>query len=145
MNTVLTSAPDLITPWLRFKGSQYKQQPCHSNRASQLGADCERELVYLRTRWQEAQAPSLDLQILLQEGEKHEREVLMELQRAGIHIIEQQCGLAWKEFEITGSVDAVVVWEGTAIPVDVKSMSDQIWSSIFREGGKVYQWRQVEE
>ena len=145
METTQTKFPDLLTPWLSYKASLFKQRPCNSNRASQLGADCERELVYARTRWQEAAVPPLELQILLQEGEKHEREVLMELQRAGIQIIEQQISLEWKEFAVTGHLDAVVVWEGEAIPMDVKSMSDRIWSSLFRDGAKVYDWEQVKD
>ena len=138
MQATEKSFPDLLTSWLRYKASLYKQHPVTSNRASQLGGDCERELVYSRTRWQEAAPPPLDLQILFQEGDKHEREILIELQRAGIQVIEQQCGLAWKEFELTGHIDATVVWEGESIPIDVKSMSDHIWNATFKDGSRVY-------
>src|SRR5262245_8005025 len=144
MQATERSLPDLLTPWVRYKASLYKQHPVTGNRASQLGGDCERELVYLRTRWQEAAPPPLDLQILFQEGEKHEREILIELQRAGIQVIEQQASLEWRALKITGHIDATVVWEGESIPIDVKSMADHTWSSIFREGSRVYAWEEVE-
>src|SRR5213594_2204027 len=68
MQATERSLPDLLTPWVRYKASLYKQHPVTANRASQLGGDCDRELVYLRTRWQDAAPPPLDLQILFQEG-----------------------------------------------------------------------------
>ena len=145
MQATETTAPDLLTPWLRHRGSLYKQHPCTTNRASQLGADCERELVYWRTRWQEATPPSLELQILFQEGDNHERGILMELQRAGIQVIEQQCSVAWSDLEISGHVDAVVVSDGESIPIDVKTMSDQIWRSCFKDGSRVYTFEEVQE
>src|SRR5437867_3531920 len=145
MQATETTFPDLLTPWLRLRGSLYKQHPCTSNRASQLGADCERELVYWRTRWQEATPPTLELQILFQEGDKHEREILIELQRAGIQVIEQQCSLELRDLKITGHVDAVVVWEGESIPIDVKTMSDHIWRSSFKDGSRVYEYEEVQE
>jgi CRISPR/Cas system-associated exonuclease Cas4 (RecB family) len=145
MTTATATVPDLITPWLRYKASLHRQHACTSNRASQLGSDCERELVYWRTRWQEAAPPPLDLQIILQEGEKHEREVLIELQRAGVQVIEQQLSLEWGAFLITGHLDATVVHDGDSIPVDVKSMSPHIWDGIFRGGSRVYAWAEVAE
>lgn len=143
--TTKTAPPDLLAPWLRHKASLFRQTPCTSNRASQLGADCERELVYWRTRWSEALEPSLELRIIFQEGEKHEREVLQELQRAGVQVLEQQCSLEWRDLEITGHVDATVVSEGESIPVDVKSMSAHIWDAVFRDGTRVYAWSEVSE
>lgn len=136
---------DLVTPWYAYKTGQYRQHPVNSNRASSLGGDCVRELVYWRTRASEAQLPERDVRILLQEGEKHEREVLMELQRAGVRVLEQQRTLEWKEHQITGHVDAVIVDDesGVGVPVDVKSMSEHIWGNIFFRGPEVYDWEQV--
>ncbi len=143
--TIKGAAPDLLAPWLRYKASLHRRTPCTSNRASSLGGDCERELVYWRTHWEDAAEPSLALQIIFQEGDKHEREVLLELVRAGVHVIEQQCGLEWRALMITGHVDATVVHEGESIPIDVKSMSSHIWDGVFRGGSQVYAWPEVEE
>jgi hypothetical protein len=145
MNPTKTACPDLLGPWLSYKASLFKKQPCLSNRASQLGGDCERELVYMRTRWEEAARPPLDLQIIFQEGEKHEREVLIELQRAGVQVIEQQVSLEWREFQVTGHVDATVVHEGESIPFDVKTMSPHIFDAVFRDGSRIYTWPEVSE
>ena len=137
--------PDLITPWRAYKAGLYKQQPCNSNRASNLGSDCERELTYWRTIWQEAAPPSLDLQIIFGEGNKHEREILIELQRAGIRVIEQQTTLEWREYQITGHVDCVVVHDGAGIPVDIKTMSPNVFDMVFKRGSGVYVWDEVRD
>ena len=61
--TTTTRCPDLLSPWKNYKATLHRQTPCHSNRASQLGADCERQLVYWRTRWEDA--AELPLETLL--------------------------------------------------------------------------------
>ncbi len=138
---------DLITPWRKFRLGQYKKHPCHTNRASSLGEGCVRRLVYDRTRWQDALEPSDDLKLIFQEGDKHERAVLMDLSYAGFTVIEQQVSLEWPEHQITGHVDAVVVDQetGEAYPLDIKSMSAHIWDQSFQRGGGVYEWSEVRE
>jgi len=139
------NVPDLVSPIYRRREADFKIYPCHTNRASSLGGDCERALVYARTHWEEAAKPDISTIILLQEGDKHEREALADLGRAGFQVIEQQVALEWKVFQITGHLDAVVVHEGESIPLDVKSMSPHIWDSIFRRGPGVYPWEEVRE
>lgn len=139
-----TPFPDLITPWRTYKDAQWRAFPCRSNRASALGGDCERQLVYSRTHWQEAQKPDFGLRVIFEEGDKHEEAVLADLRKAGLRILEQQVALEWREYQITGHLDAVVLHEGQAVPFDVKSMSPHIWGSIFPESG-VFAWAQVAE
>ena len=74
-----------------------------------------------------------------------EREILIELQRAGIQVIEQQGSLELRDLQITGHIDAVVVWEGESIPIDVKTMSDHTWHSTFKAGSAQYAWEEVQE
>jgi len=78
--------------------------------------------------------PPLDLQILFQEGEKHERKILIELQRAGIQVIEQQASLEWRALKITGHIDATV--SGRPSPYRSMSKACRITLELYFPGGK---------
>ena len=110
--------------------------PCHSNRASQLSDPCLRKLVYYRTRWQEAELHDVDLQKIFDEGNYQEQIVIRELAEAGIALEQQQRPFEWKEYQITGHIDGMlpVIIEGsndfTTIPVEIKSMSPNIWRNM---------------
>jgi CRISPR/Cas system-associated exonuclease Cas4 (RecB family) len=136
---------DLVTSYYNQKAKGIKAFPCHTNRASSLGGACVRELTYERTAWEKAKLPDVDLQCIFDEGNIHEGEVLRTLQEAGIQVIEQQRALEWREHQITGHVDAVVVVDGKPYPVDVKTMSPHIWDSCFPRGKGVYPWAEVED
>lgn len=141
----MAAFPDLVAGVYEYKLRQWRQAPCNSNRASQLGADCERELVYWRTAWEQALEPDDSLKIIFQEGEKHETTVLADLRAAGFSVLEQQMSLEWREYQITGHIDASILYEGSAIPLDVKSMGAHIWDSCFRDGPRAYEWREVSD
>ena len=136
--------PDLVNPIYQERRRQWKRYPCRTNRASSLGADCERELVYKRTHWEHTLEPDPGLLMIFAEGNKHEDALLHELRQLGVQVLEQQTSLEWKEYQISGHIDAVVVHNDEAIPVDIKSMSAHIWDSIFRRGAGAYEWGEVE-
>ena len=110
--------------------AQIKLSPCHTNRASELGHACKRYLVLRRTRWQEAELPSLSLQRLFGEGHIQERAVIRALEDAGFVVVEQQRDYEWKEYQITAHLDGKILLEGAAVPLEVKSMSPYIFKSI---------------
>lgn len=130
---------------------QRKVYPCHTNRASDLGHECDRYLVFSRTRWQEASLPELDLQYIFNEGNHQERAVYRDLEAAGVTIYEQQVSLHWKEPNISCHLDGKTVLDlqaldtlpeairrhyGDRVPatitavVEVKSMAPWIWQQI---------------
>jgi CRISPR/Cas system-associated exonuclease Cas4 (RecB family) len=119
--------------------------PCHTNRASALGHDCERYLVYMRTEWDKALPHDVNLQLIFDEGNNQEKAVLQALAEAGVDVIEQQTSLHEKDLNITGHVDGVLNIKGTAVPLEIKSMSPHIWDSIFKRGAAVYEWEEVAE
>lgn len=141
----MSDFPNLVEAVYARRAAEYKIAPCHSNRASKLGQECERALVYARTHWAEAQKPDIHTILLLQEGSKHEEAVLQDLRKAGFAVVEQQAALEWREFNITGHLDAVVVHEGKTVPVDVKSASSWIWDTIAKRGPGVYEWDEVKD
>ena len=136
--------PDLVDAYYTQKAKGIKRLPCHTNRASSLGGACVRELVYERTHWDQAELPDVDHQIIFDEGAVHEGTVLDELRRAGLQVVEQQTALEWKEYRITGHIDAIVVADGKSYPIDVKSMSAHIWDSVAFRGRGSYSWAEVE-
>lgn len=113
-----------------LKRSRIKQWPVRSNRASDMGHECERYLVLNRTRWQEKSLHDVRLQFIFDEGNLHEGALLRDLQDAGLTIIEQQRAFEWPEYQITGHVDAKLSDNGKVIPLEIKSASPFSFQSI---------------
>lgn len=106
-----------------FYRSKIKLSPCVSNRASEIGHDCERYLVYRRIRWQDATLHDVGLQRIFEEGNIQERAVFKILAEAGVEIIEQQKPCEYREHQITGHQDGKILIDGKAYPLDIKSCS----------------------
>jgi len=139
----MAELPNIVKAVYDQAAKRIEVYPCHANRASMLGGDCERQLVYWRTKWDEAVPHDVNLQLIFDEGNTHEAAVLKSLAEAGIRINEQQTSLAWKEHQITGHVDGTLIFEDRAYPVEIKSMSSHIWDSIAFRGPGVYEWDEV--
>lgn len=111
--------------------------PCHTNRASDLGHECLRYLVFLRTRWQEAALHDISLQLIFMEGNNQEANVIRDMVDAGIQVTEQQRDYEWKKYQITGHVDGKIVDkvdDFRAYPFEVKSMSPFVFKTIDSAG-----------
>lgn len=107
--------------------------PVHSNRASDLGNPCLRYHVLNRTRWTEKQPIDVGLQMVFDMGNEIERIVLKELAEAGITVIDQQHPFEWKQYQITGHVDGLILDlddSSKAYPMDIKSSSPYVFDSI---------------
>jgi len=123
------------------KRKKIKIYPCNSNRASLLAEECERKLVYYRTSWDKQTLYDVDLQYIFDEGNLQEQAVIRELQEAGINIVEQQRAFVWKEYQITGHIDAKIGLNGKYYPLEIKSMSPNVWNSINEpQDLKKYPW-----
>lgn len=101
---------DLISPVYAVADKRRKLYPQHANRASSLGGPCVRELVYCRSHWDKAVLHDVDTQLILDEGEIHEKAVLRDLEDAGFVVVEQQISLEWPEHQITGHMDAAIIF-----------------------------------
>jgi len=109
--------------------------PCHTNRASQIGADCLRQLVYYRTSWDKQELPSIDLIKVFDEGRLQEEAVKRLLMDAGFEIIEAQRSVAddlLKKYHISGHLDFYLGGANGGKPIltEVKSMSLNIFRSM---------------
>jgi len=114
------------------KARKIKNNPCHSNRASNLGDPCLRRLVYERTNWQDKQLYDINTQLIFDEGNNQEKIVIRDLLDAGIEIFEQQRSFEIRDLQISGRMDLKVKVPGDPhlYPAEIKSMSDHIFLKI---------------
>jgi len=101
-----------------------------SNRASMLGEECVRKIVYERTRSQDKKLHDVGLQMIFDAGNVIEDAALNDLREAGFRIVHQQRDLAIQNLNITGHIDAAIETVDGLVPIDVKSMSQHVWASI---------------
>lgn len=113
-----------------YNARRIKQYPVNSNRASDLGVPCVRYHVLNRTRWEEKSLHDVGLQMVFNMGNAIETIVLKELAEAGVKVIEQQRSFQWKEYQITGHIDGMVLEGGEALPLEIKSCSPFVFKAI---------------
>ena len=121
---------DIVKQYLEYKRSKQKIYPCHTNRASNMGDECIRRLVYFRVAWNKQLMPNVELQMIFDEGNIQEDALMNDLRSAGITIIEQQRAFSWPEHQISGMIDARVRDNGSVYPLEAKSMSPFIWDGV---------------
>jgi CRISPR/Cas system-associated exonuclease Cas4 (RecB family) len=120
----------IVEKVLESKKREIRQSPVHSNRASQLGHECVRYHVLERTRWSEKALHDVRLQSIFDLGRDIEDIVLRELREAGFQIHEGQRAFSWDAYKITGSIDGMIIIDGEAIPLEIKSASPHAFDSI---------------
>ena len=111
----------------RYMQSQIKVWPCNTNRASEIGHECERYLVFLRTKGGEKRLHSIDSEYIFREGKDQEKAVLRLLADADIEVFEQQRPFEWKEHQLTGHIDGKVMDGEDVLPLEIKSMAPWIF------------------
>ncbi len=122
-NNRLDKYPDIVTPVYEYKRSKIRNYPQHKNRASECGHPCIRYLVFCRTRWEDRLLHKPELEFIFDGGMMIEDMAIRELQEAGIKIIEQQRSFEWKALELTGRLDAKVLIDGVAYPLEIKGLN----------------------
>lgn len=126
----------LLRRYRDLKASRSDRRPVRSNTASKLAWPCPcnpitgpRYTVLRRLHWEAAPLPSPETQMIYDEGNLQEKAILRDLQDAGFELIEQQTTVEWKQFQISGHLDAKILIDGLAIPLEVKSLSPWSWDS----------------
>lgn len=118
--------------------ANWKRYPSYANRASSVGHECERFLVYQRVAWEQRERPSDTLLSIFEEGDLHENATKRELDEIGFPLIEQQGAIQYKEHEISGRIDGALVLEKAgghptlSYPVDIKSCSGFVFDKLFK-------------
>ena len=127
---------DIVAAIEKSIKDKIKRIPCKSNRASSVGyyvpqlGGCLRRGVLERTKWMEKDLPDVRLQMIFEEGHREEKAVMRMLADAGIDVIEQQSCGEWEKYEITYHLDGIVVDDGVAVPIEIKSMNPFIYDAI---------------
>lgn len=135
---------DLVTAIESTLLRDRRRTPCYANRASSLGGDCIRELVYARLDWDKRELPDKRLLSIFHLGDVHEREINLLLARSGYTLLAAQQTLWEPVEEISGHCDGVLEdSNGTLYVLEIKSMGERIWASVARRGPGLYQWQDV--
>lgn len=122
--------PNISEGVTAYKQSKIGPRATNSNRASSIGDECDRKLVYARTRWRDQKMHNAVLQGIFDAGNVIEEAAIQDMKAAGYKIVQQQRDLALPAYELTGHVDCMIEVEGSQFPIDVKSMSPHIWNSV---------------
>jgi len=120
----------IVEKIIESKARKIKQYPVNSNRASDLGIPCVRYHVLNRTRWEEKALHDVGLQMVFDMGNEIEEIVLKELAEAGVKVVEQQRSFQWKDYQITGHIDGMVLIDGSLFPLEIKSCSPFVFKAI---------------
>lgn len=112
------------------KQAKIKQWPVQSNRASLIGHECERYLVYKRLYWEKETLHDVRLQYIFDEGRRQEQATIDDLREAGFEILEAQRPFADKDLQLTGHIDFKLKLDGKLPPVEVKGLSPFTWEKI---------------
>jgi len=116
------------------KRQEITTYPVRSNWASQLGHPCLKFLVYQRLNWQEKRPISLQKKMLFDEGKHQEKRVLLDMQEAGIEVIQTQQPFSWEKYLISGRIDGIIRNSGEEIPFEIKSMAPYFFDAVNSEG-----------
>lgn len=106
-----------------FLAERKEPWPVQSNRASIIGHDCERFLVYNRTRWREAKQPDADLLMIFEDGHTHEKAMFERIKKAGFVIHNEARSFTWGQYQIGGKIEGDIIIGTQGIPFDFKTMS----------------------
>ncbi|MEK7556666.1 MAG: hypothetical protein AAB538_01685 [Patescibacteria group bacterium] len=124
----MTMIVSKIEDWLASQGKRF---PAHVNRASEIGHECERFLVYRRTRWQDEILPDAKLQAVFMIGNILEEFAFDLMRKAGLPVIEQQVMIEDKRMKVTGHADATSAFEpDDPFVVEIKTAHPMIWNQI---------------
>lgn len=126
----MNNLPDFGAIIMERAAARIKVYPHASNRASEVGHECERFLVLSRTSWQEKKPINPTLQRIFDLGNLIEYGVLKDLADAGITFIEQQRSFQDKGLQLTGHIDGKVMVENATFPAEVKGLAHNTWQTF---------------
>lgn len=111
--------------------SEIRIYPCHTNRLSMIGA-CLRKQYYSRTAYEYAIPVELGLQKIFELGNEWERSIFNRwiMRLPGVILRRSQIPLAYREYQISGSPDYEIEWEGRLYVIDGKSASSAAFRAI---------------
>lgn len=145
------TVPNIQKTLYKLHEGHIKISPQPNNRASNIGALCERQLVYNRIAWEDRERPKVERQLIFDEGNLHERQTMIELLTAGVDVVEQQVAGLDEESGISYHLDAIIISDGKRFPFEIKSCAPYVYDAMVKysedqfkqamdELGKFYPW-----
>jgi hypothetical protein len=123
-------APDIVAALDARTARRIKQYPHPQNRASEAGHPCVRFLVLSRIATHLKALHDVGLQRIFDLGNVIEDAVIRELGETEYKVIEQQRGYEWRKFELSGRIDAKIGFNGSFLPLEIKSCSPNVFRAI---------------
>jgi len=127
-------AKELVDKRNKFLQDKIKIFPTNNFRASDI-PDCDRAMVYSVLNWRDKARHNERLQAIFDAGNKEEQNVKQRLgYELGFEFIQQQADFEIKnnigEIMCRGHIDGKILYKGETIPVEIKSMNENIFNSI---------------
>jgi hypothetical protein len=127
----MTAAENIVSPaallsekFWGLKRSRIRLAPAHTTRASSIGNECERALVYERTHGELKTLHSPETQALFDLGIHAERYVISELGEMGFDVLERSRDYYDRNRELTGHIDGKLSGHGlNAVPIEIKGLN----------------------
>ena len=116
----------------QFEKNSLKKFPCHANRVSSIGHPCERMLVYSITRWGDRKLPTPELMAIFHEGDIQERQMRLDLLKAGIEIDESQLEVSFPKYNLFGHGDGTWTYRKKKRAIEFKTVSVYIFGQLNR-------------
>lgn len=130
MNAPAIAAPPPLAEQLaerfwKLKRSRIRIVPAHSTRASSIGIECERELFYEQTAYEQRVLYGEELQALFDLGNHVERFVVTELEAMGVEVLERARDYFDRELKLSGHIDGKVRVPGVErpVPIEIKGLN----------------------
>ena len=142
----------------QIKERKIKRSPVKSNRASQLGHECDQFLKLSRSHWQQAKLHDVDLQMRFEVGNDFEKTVLVDMldvcAEIGASLINTQVAYHEERGNVSGHVDGIIEMEEsnklniparTRMVLEIKSVSPFYFDKIqtlegFKEHPFTHKW-----
>ena len=107
--------------------------PASNFRASDIG-ECDRQMVYSVLNWQDKTLHDEGLQAVFDRGNEEEQRVIRDLSELGFVFMAQQNPIEIKnnkgEVICRGRIDGKILFNGEAIPCEIKSMNMNTFGSL---------------
>ncbi|MCP4599207.1 MAG: hypothetical protein GY847_01495 [Proteobacteria bacterium] len=122
--------PDILGRLLKSKEKGRQRYPVRSNWASMMGSACLRELWHNRVNWKLRELPPPEKIFLFEAGDRIETSVIRDLEDAGFSVAEQQARFEIQPENISGKIDARLIWEAQSYPMEIKGLVSHTWEKL---------------
>jgi len=123
----------IITKRKEYLAGKIERWPCNNFRASDVH-ECDKYMVHSVLDWGKKSMHDEGLQAMFDRGNDEERIVIRELGELGFQFIHQQTPFEIKnrkgEMMCRGKIDGKILFNGEAIPVEIKSMNVNVFNSL---------------